>query len=128
MNRTMNHMPASAQRKRLGVFERYLSVWVGLCMVFGVLLGRFAPQLVQSLRSVEFGDRQSHQSADCVADLAHDYSHDDESGLRLHTTGGRQPKGSCRNARGQLACEAVLDGALGVVLFSGRLRALDEYR
>jgi arsenite transporter len=53
--RTMNHMRASAQRKRLGVFERYLSVWVGLCMVFGVLLGRFAPQLVQSLRSLEFG-------------------------------------------------------------------------
>jgi uncharacterized Tic20 family protein len=48
-------MPASAQRKRLGLFERYLSVWVGLCMVFGVLLGRFAPQLVQSLRSLEFG-------------------------------------------------------------------------
>ena len=42
-------------RKRLGVFERYLSVWVGLCMVFGVLLGQFAPQVVQSLRSLEFG-------------------------------------------------------------------------
>jgi arsenite transporter len=51
----MNPMPASAQRKRMGLFERYLSVWVGLCMVFGVLLGRFAPQLVQSLRSLEFG-------------------------------------------------------------------------
>ena len=51
----MNPMPASAQRKRLGLFERYLSVWVGLCMVFGVLLGQFTPQLVQSLRSLEFG-------------------------------------------------------------------------
>ncbi|MDQ6735496.1 MAG: ACR3 family arsenite efflux transporter [Nitrospirota bacterium] len=55
MDRTMNPMPVSAQRKRLGSFERYLSVWVGLCMVFGVLLGQFAPQLVQSLRSLEFG-------------------------------------------------------------------------
>jgi ACR3 family arsenite efflux pump ArsB len=24
--------------KRLGVFERYLSLWVGLCMVAGVLI------------------------------------------------------------------------------------------
>lgn len=54
MERTRD-LPLSAQRKRLGVFERYLSVWVGLCMVFGVLLGQFAPQLVQSLRSLEFG-------------------------------------------------------------------------
>jgi Arsenite efflux pump ACR3 and related permeases len=50
----MNPIPASAQRKRLEVFERYLSVWVGMCMVFGVLLGQFVPQLVQGLRSLEF--------------------------------------------------------------------------
>ncbi len=25
--------------KRLNVFERYLSIWVGLCMVVGVFLG-----------------------------------------------------------------------------------------
>lgn len=55
MERTMDPMPVSAQRKRLGVFERFLSVWVGLCMVFGVFLGQFAPQLVQNLRSLEFG-------------------------------------------------------------------------
>jgi len=52
MERMRDH---TAQRKRLGVFERYLSIWVGLCMVFGVLLGQFAPQLVQGLRSLEFG-------------------------------------------------------------------------
>ena len=55
MERTRDMMPVPAQRKRLGVFERYLSVWVGLCMVFGVLLGQLTPQLVQSLRSLEFG-------------------------------------------------------------------------
>jgi arsenite transporter len=55
MDRAMNPIPVSAQRKRLGMFERYLSVWVGLCMVFGVLLGQFAPPLVQNLRSLEFG-------------------------------------------------------------------------
>ena len=29
--------------KRLNVFERYLSLWVGLCMVVGVVLGLTAP-------------------------------------------------------------------------------------
>ena len=56
MERTRDMMPVPAQRKRLGVFERYLSVWVGLCMVFGVLLGQLTPQLVQSLRKA-FGIR-----------------------------------------------------------------------
>ncbi|MEP6889014.1 MAG: ACR3 family arsenite efflux transporter [Nitrospirales bacterium] len=41
--------------KRLNLFERYLTVWVVLCMVLGVLLGQMAPRLVQTLRSMEFG-------------------------------------------------------------------------
>jgi ACR3 family arsenite transporter len=41
--------------KRLGVFERYLSLWVGLCMGAGVALGLAAPGLMARLRGVEFG-------------------------------------------------------------------------
>src|SRR5271166_6361277 len=41
--------------RRLGLFERYLSVWVALCMLAGVLLGKGLPSLTQSLRGVEFG-------------------------------------------------------------------------
>lgn len=41
--------------KRLSAFERYLTVWVGLCMVVGVLLGRTLPSLTESLRGLEFG-------------------------------------------------------------------------
>jgi len=33
-------------------FERYLSVWVGLCIVLGILLGQFAPQVAQSLNEI----------------------------------------------------------------------------
>ena len=29
----------------MGFFERYLTVWVGLCIVAGVLLGKLAPRL-----------------------------------------------------------------------------------
>jgi len=43
------------EAKRMNVFERYLSVWVALCMVLGVVLGRTAPDLVAVLRDLEFG-------------------------------------------------------------------------
>jgi arsenite transporter len=42
--------------KRLSVFDRYLTVWVGLCMVVGVLLGKWIPSGVDALRQMEFGD------------------------------------------------------------------------
>lgn len=45
--------------KKLNVFERYLTVWVGLCMVAGVLLGKSAPGVIQALRETEFG-QDSH--------------------------------------------------------------------
>ncbi len=45
--------------KRLNLFERYLTVWVGLCMVAGIVLGQSAPAAVQFLRSMEFG-QSSH--------------------------------------------------------------------
>jgi ACR3 family arsenite transporter len=41
--------------KQLNLFERYLTVWVALCMVAGVMLGQVAPGLVQRLRTMEFG-------------------------------------------------------------------------
>ena len=37
------------QRKMNSVFERYLTLWVGLCIVAGILLGKFAPGFAQSL-------------------------------------------------------------------------------
>ena len=45
-----------ASRKRLGAFERYLSLWVGLCMVAGVILGRLLPGAIGQLRRLEFGE------------------------------------------------------------------------
>lgn len=44
----------SRSPKRLTLFERYLSVWVVLCMVVGVLLGQTASTLVATLRALEF--------------------------------------------------------------------------
>ncbi len=33
----------------MGFFERYLTVWVALCIIAGVALGRFAPEVAKSL-------------------------------------------------------------------------------
>jgi ACR3 family arsenite transporter len=46
-------MSEMADRKRLNLFERYLSVWVALCIVAGVALGRAAPGLVSALSRLE---------------------------------------------------------------------------
>ena len=52
-------LPAGAvidQPKRLGFLERYLTLWVGLCMLAGVALGKLLPQFVQVFRGMEFGE------------------------------------------------------------------------
>jgi len=41
---------------RLNIFERWLSIWVVLCMLVGVALGRLLPRLTDALRRIEFGD------------------------------------------------------------------------
>ncbi len=48
-------VPVAVELKRLNLFERYLTVWVALCIVVGVLVGQAAPGLVGSLRALEFG-------------------------------------------------------------------------
>ena len=48
-------LPFVPQVKRLNFFERYLSLWVLLCMVIGVLLGLAWPAAVSLLREMEFG-------------------------------------------------------------------------
>ena len=36
-------------RKMTSVFERYLTLWVGLCIISGILLGKLAPELAKTL-------------------------------------------------------------------------------
>lgn len=42
--------------KRLGFFERYLTIWVALCMMAGILLGKLLPWLTAAVRSLELGE------------------------------------------------------------------------
>ena len=47
--------PQSLQPKRLAFFERYLTVWVLVCMVVGLAFGKLLPDLTASLSKWEFG-------------------------------------------------------------------------
>ncbi len=42
--------------KRLNVFERYLPLWVALCMGAGILFGKMFPGAIDVIRSMEFGE------------------------------------------------------------------------
>jgi ACR3 family arsenite transporter len=45
----------ATEPKRLSVFERWLSLWVALCMMAGVAVGLGAPGVTARLRDLEFG-------------------------------------------------------------------------
>jgi len=40
---------------RMNVFERYLSLWVALCMILRVTIGKLLPGFVGLVRDLEFG-------------------------------------------------------------------------
>ena len=46
---------SSNEEVSLGFFEKYLTLWIALCIVVGLLLGRFTPQFGQYLDSLKFG-------------------------------------------------------------------------
>jgi ACR3 family arsenite transporter len=46
---------SAATPKRLNFFERYLSLWVLVCMAVGVALGKLLPDTVATLSRLEFG-------------------------------------------------------------------------
>jgi ACR3 family arsenite transporter len=55
MDKQVNPEPDPPTAKRMSVFERYLTVWVFLCMIVGVALGKLAPGLTEALSRLEFG-------------------------------------------------------------------------
>ncbi|MDD4464564.1 MAG: ACR3 family arsenite efflux transporter [Desulfobacterales bacterium] len=45
----MNTQPVKSERKISSVFERYLTLWVALCIIGGIVLGKLAPGLAKTL-------------------------------------------------------------------------------
>jgi ACR3 family arsenite transporter len=48
--------PARRSTERLNLFERWLSLWVVLCMITGIALGKLFPGFTDALRRLEFGE------------------------------------------------------------------------
>jgi ACR3 family arsenite transporter len=44
----------STEKEGLGVFEKYLTLWIAVCIAAGLLLGRFLPQFGQLMDSLKF--------------------------------------------------------------------------
>lgn len=50
----MTCKPMPATKESLGVFEKYLTVWIAVCIVVGLLVGKFLPQFGQYMDSLKF--------------------------------------------------------------------------
>ena len=46
--------PMSTRKESLGVFEKYLTVWIAVCIVVGLLVGKFLPEFGQFMDSLKF--------------------------------------------------------------------------
>lgn len=40
--------------KKMSIFDRYLTVWVAICMVIGIFAGKVVPEFIGGLRDIEF--------------------------------------------------------------------------
>lgn len=47
-----NEVCPANDRRMTSIFEKYLTLWVGLCIVFGIILGKIAPGLAQTLDGI----------------------------------------------------------------------------
>ena len=54
MNKTTEQTCEKCEEVKLGFFEKYLAVWVFLCMVIGLLLSQFVPQLSLAINDLQF--------------------------------------------------------------------------
>jgi ACR3 family arsenite transporter len=52
----MNNALASSPQASMSIFERYLTLWVGLCILVGIGLGQLLPDLSQAIGSMQFAE------------------------------------------------------------------------
>ena len=108
--------PATRPEETVNVqpFERYLTLWVALCIVAGVALGHLMPPALPGHRR---GRGRQRQSAGRCADLADDHAHAAEDRLRrARPACGEHWRGIGVTLVHQLGGQAVLDGAARLVL------------
>lgn len=51
---TSEQQPMRKEEASLGIFEKYLTLWIAICIILGLLVGRFFPQFGQFMDSLKF--------------------------------------------------------------------------
>ena len=112
---------AAPSAPAIGFFERYLTVWVALCIVVGIGFGQLLPGRVARHRQPR---SRARQPAGRPADLGDD--HPDAGEDRLRRARPRAPPLARhrRDAVRQLGGQAVLDGVARLAVRAPCLRAL----
>lgn len=116
-----------ARSTGLGTFERYLSVWVALCMAAGIGLGKIMPGVVAALRGVEIGKGSQINAPIAVLIwlmITPMMMKVDFSSVR---NVGRRPTGLFVSLH-QLERQAIFDGAAGVGLLPSSIRPIHHPR
>ena len=49
-------MTMPIHQKELGFFSKYLSVWVEICIIMGIVIGHYFPELSKSLAEFEYAN------------------------------------------------------------------------
>lgn len=100
----------------MGLFERYLSLWVALCIASGITLGTLFPGVFQIFASLEYA---SVNLPVAVLIWLMIYPMDDgASGLCINQGRGQAPQRIDPDSRGQLADQALHYGWTGLAIFS----------
>jgi len=109
-----------AENARLGVFERYLTLWVALCIVAGIVLGHFLPDLFQTIGKLEIAQVNLPVAVLIWLMIIPMLVKIDFAALRGV---GQYWRGDRRHPADQLGNQAVLDGAARWVVRRRAVRA-----
>ena len=107
-------MDQAAEPSTMGIFERYLSVWVGLCIAAGVGLGLLVPSAFQAIASLEYAS-VNLVIADIIWVMIYPMMVNvDFSSLK---DAGKKPKGLCITLVVNWLIKPFTMAALGILFF-----------
>jgi hypothetical protein len=113
--------PSATASAAMSVFERYLTVWVALCIVAGVALGRLLPGPVQAIGRMEVAQVNLPVGLLIWVMIIPMLLKIDFGALHRGTPALARHR---RDAVRQLGGQALLDGAAGLALRAPGVRAL----
>ena len=98
----------------IGIFERYLSIWVGLCIITGVVLGLAIPRAFQDIAALEYANVNMVVAVFIWVMIYPMMINIDFSSLK---DVGKKPKGLCITLVVNWLIKPFTMAALGIVFF-----------